>query len=121
MPVKQMKKIEPGVIWIVILSIIIDDTIGHETQKTRPCVVVANCPEAKMNTIIPLQSNLGTINLPFTHLIKKTQKNKLRNDSVAVIFQIRSLDYVRFLNIVGTMESKDFEKIKILIRDFLKV
>ncbi|KKM16129.1 hypothetical protein LCGC14_1688930 [marine sediment metagenome] len=55
MPTKYLKNIKPGEIWIVELSIMADDTIGHETQKTRPCLVIANNPVANMITIIPLQ------------------------------------------------------------------
>ena len=69
-----MSKIKSKEIWVVKLSIKFKDTIGHETQKTRPCLVIANCPEAKMITVIPLQSNLSALNLPHTLLIKRSQK-----------------------------------------------
>lgn len=121
MTIKKVPYFKTGEIWWVKLSIKSDDTIGHETQKTRPCIVIASCPEARMITVVPFQSNLDTVKLPYTHLIRKTQKNKLKNDSVAVIFQMRSLDYNRFLNLIGIIESKVFEKIKVLIRDFLNL
>lgn len=121
MSIKSLKKIKPREIWLVKLSIKSNDTIGHETQKTRPCLVIANCSDAKMITVIPFQSNLRVLNLPNTHLIKKSQKNGLKNDSAAVIFQIRSLDYKRFNNLIGTIEKKDLIKIKTLLKDYFKI
>jgi mRNA-degrading endonuclease toxin of MazEF toxin-antitoxin module len=121
MPTKYLKNIKPGEIWIVELSIRAGDTIGHETQKTRPCLVIANSPVANMITIIPLQSNLDTVNFPYTHLIKKNQKNKLKNDSVAVIFQIRSLDRKRFRNFTSIIDDRDLSKIKTILKDFFQL
>ena len=121
MPTKHFQNIKPGEIWIVELSIRADDTVGHETQKTRPCLVIANSPVAKMITVIPLQSNLDTSNLPYTHLIKKSQKNKLKYDSVAVIFQMRSLDLKRFRIFIGITDDKDLIKIKTILKDFLNL
>ena len=121
MPTKYLKNIKPGEIWIVELSIRADDTIGHETQKTRPCLAIATSPFANMVTIIPLQSNLDANNLPYTHLIKKSQKNKLKNDSIAVIFQVRSLDRKRFRNFIGIIDDKDLVKIKTILKDFLNL
>ena len=74
MPTKYLKNIKPGEIWIVELSIRAIDTIGHETQKTRPCIVISSNSVANTITVIPLQSNLDTANFPYTHLIKKTKK-----------------------------------------------
>ena len=121
MPTKHLQNIKPGEIWIVELSIRNDDIVGHETQKTRPCLVIANSLVAKMITVIPLQSNLNANNLPYTHTIKKSQKNKLRNDSVAVIFQIRSLDRKRFQNFISSIDDKDLLKVKTILKDFLKL
>jgi mRNA-degrading endonuclease toxin of MazEF toxin-antitoxin module len=119
MTMKQLKNVIPGEIWIVKLSIKTEDAIGHETQKTRPCLTIANHTEGKMITIIPLQSNLNVLNIPYTYMIKKNQQNRLKNDSVAVIFQIRSLDYKRFQNKVGIITKTNLAKIKSLLGYFL--
>ena len=121
MSVKQLKNVKPGEIWIIKLSIKTEDTIGHETQKTRPCLTLANHPEGKMITMIPLQSNLNALNIPYTYLIKVNKKNRLKNDSVAVVFQIRSLDYKRFQNKIGLIEEKDLAKIIALLRSYLNL
>lgn len=116
-----MQQIKTGEIWWVKLHVTSYDTIGHETKKTRPCLVIANCIKAKLITVVPFQSNLGVLNLPYTHLVRSSQKNKLRNDSVAVIFQIRSLDQKRFHSLNGIIDHKDLIKVKTLLKDYLKI
>jgi mRNA interferase MazF len=118
MPTKNLQNIKPGELWWVELS---DNTVGHETQKTRPCLVLANSTEGKMITIIPLQSNLGSAKIPNTYLIKKNQKNKLKNDSVAIIFQIRSLDYSRFKIFIGNIDNKELNRIRTLLKYFFNL
>lgn len=118
---RNLEKSKPGDIWWVKLTIQSSDTVGHETQKNRPCLVVANNPKTQLITIIPFQSNLDAINLPYTYLIKKHQNNGLKQDSVAVIFQLRSLSYIRFQNFCGTIKPSDLRKIKDLIKDYLQL
>jgi len=116
---RKYETIKPGEIWWVDLSSKAKNTIGHETQKTRPCLVVANCNETKFLIIIPFQSNMDANRLPHTHIIKKHQKNGLKNDSVAVIFQMRSIDYIRIKSYSGTIFNEDLNNIKHIIKDLL--
>jgi mRNA-degrading endonuclease toxin of MazEF toxin-antitoxin module len=116
MPSKRNMK--AGEIWIVELSSKSSNIIGHELAKTRPCMVVVNNLFAKLATIIPLSSSKNTLKLPHTILIKRNSKNQLNNDSVAVIFQLRSLSYDRFHKQIGVMEKSDLEKVKLLIKDY---
>lgn len=118
---KIYEKIKTGEIWWVNLSSNLDDPIGHETQKTRPCLVVANCKETKFLIIIPFQSNLNVSRLPHTLTIKKHQNNGLKNDSVATIFQMRSIDYKRIRSYSGTIRNNDLIKIKNIIKDLLSL
>ena len=121
MPMKKHESIKAGDIWWVDLVIKKDETVGHETKKTRPCLVLANCPETKMITIAPFFSNLETRRFPHTYTIKKHDGNGLDNDSVVALFQIRSLDYYRFKSFSGTIKKDDFKKIRILISNFLQL
>ena len=121
MPVKKIESIKAGDIWWVNLVIKEDETVGRETQKTRPCLVLANCPETKMVLIAPFFSNLGTRRLPHTYTIKKHSHNGLDNDSVVALFQVRSLDYNRFKSFSGTIKKDDLKKIRMLISNFLQL
>ena len=113
--------IKTGEIWWVDLSSNLNDTIGHETQKTRPCLAVANCKETKFLIIIPFQSNLDANRLPHTLTIKKHQNNGLKKDSVAIIFQMRSVDYMRIRSYCGTISNQYLFKIKNIIKDLLNL
>lgn len=118
---RKSETIKPGEIWWVDLSSDINDTVGHETQKTRPCLVIANCDDTKFLIIIPFQSNLDANRLPHTFTVKKHQKNGLKNDSVATIFQMRSIDYIRIRNYSGTIRNEELIKIKNIIKDLLSL
>jgi len=118
---RRYETIKTGEIWWVDLSSNLNDAIGHETQKTRPCLVVANCKETKFLIIIPFQSNLDANRLPHTLTIKKHQKNGLKNDSVAAIFQMRSIDYIRIKSYSGIINNQDLFIVKNIIKDLLSL
>lgn len=121
MTTQHLKKIESGEIWEVRLSISSTDTVGHEQSKNRPCIVIVNNPHISMTTIIPLTSKLKTKYYPDTCLIKRGRGNKLKNDSVALIFHIRSLSYERFLHYIGKLSVDDLKTIKLLIKNYFEL
>ena len=121
MSTEYFKKIKSGEIWEVRLSISSTDTVGHEQSKDRPCIVIVNNPHISMTTIIPLTSNLKTESYPDTCLIKRGRENKLKNDSVALLFHIRSLSYERFLHYIGKLSVDKLKKIKLLIKNYFEL
>ena len=108
-------------LWYVELSISPTDAIGHEQMKKRPCLVIKANPSVKLATIIPLTSQAKTLKFPYTIFIPKTDHNCLEIDSIGLVFQIRSLSFVRFRKFIGEIENEVFEKIKILIRDYFEL
>ena len=114
-------KLKKGEIWIVQLTVNKSDIVGHEQGKTRPCIIIVINNFVDMATIIPLTSNISTTKFPHTHLIKKSSKNKLSDDSVALVFQLRSLSQLRFLKKIGEIDYSDLIRIKILISNYLKL
>jgi len=118
---ERLKVIKSGEIWEVKLSISATDTVGHEQSKDRPCVVIVNNPHINMTTVIPLTSKLKTQHYPDTILIKKGKENKLKNDSVALIFHIRSLSYKRFLQYIGKLKINDLMTIKSRIKNYFEL
>jgi len=108
-------KINPGDVWIVSLK----DTIGHEMLGERPAIVVAIHVETELVTVIPLTSNLEASRFPYTLKIKKTYSNGLRTDSIALIFQIRSLSYKRFIKRIGYIDALSMKRMKALLKDYL--
>ncbi|MFW9970465.1 MAG: type II toxin-antitoxin system PemK/MazF family toxin [Candidatus Odinarchaeota archaeon] len=117
----KLDKMQPGEIWWVELSISSTDSVGHETKKKRPCIIIVNNPQIHMTTVIPLTSNLNAINIPDTYLIRKNSKNGLKQDSIALIFQLRSLSYNRYENQTGIISDTDLKYIKNLIKNYFNL
>ena len=105
-----------GEVWIVNLPI----KKGKEQIGKRPCIFIAD-NETEMATIIPLTSNILALRFSNSFEIKKSKENGLDKDSVALIFQIQSLDKKRFLNKIGYLEEEMEEKLNKSIRQFLKI
>ena len=111
--------IRPKDIWMVSLT----ETMGNEQRGQRPVVVIAVQPQTNISMVVPLTSNLDATRLPFSHKISCTSGNGLEADSVALIFQMRSLTMSagRFLFRMGSVEQEHFNNIKALIKDYLQI
>ncbi len=115
------KHIERGKIWLIELTKNPSDIVGHEEGKTRPCVIIVNNQNVRMTTIIPLTGKLNANRFPHTYTLKKSSKNGLNTDSVALIFQIRSLSHKRFITFKGEIDRKDLDRILEILKQYLKV
>jgi len=114
-------KMDRGNIWLVELTKTPSDIVGHEEGKTRPCLIIVNNQEVRMTTIIPLTGNLSANRFPHTYTLKSSSKNGLNTDSVALIFQIRSLSHKRFITYRGEINKKDLDRILELLKQYLKL
>ena len=95
---------------------------GHEQGGERPAIVIKVLNELNMSIIIPLTSNLEKLNLPYTVRINKSNITNLKEDSVALIFQIKAIDNRRILSSeIGKLEEKQINKIKTIIKDMLYI
>lgn len=84
---------------------------GREQRGTRPCLILANTT-TDMIVVTPLTSNIQALRFPYTVEIKKSEKNGLSSDSVVLVFQIQSLDKMRFTNRIGIMEDFCLKKVE---------
>ena len=91
-----MKK---GEIWIIELP----SKGAHEQKGIRPGFIIA-MTGTNMVITIPLTSNLQALKFPNTIRIKNSNINNLERDSVAMIFQMLSLDKMRFIQKIGELE-----------------
>ena len=107
-----MKKSE---VWFIDLT----DGKGHEQKGERPAIVVGKAN--KMIQVIPLTSNPNRAMLPFTVLIEQKPGNGLSCDSIALIFQITSLDETRFIRKIGEIEEKQQDLMDLEIKNMLKI
>ncbi len=120
MTIKKVQNFKTGEIWWIKLASKSSEVYGHEQAKTRPCIVIKDNHFTQMTTIIPLTKNKDLLKFPHTCLIKKNQQNNLNHDSVALIFQIRSLSYERYLEFIGRIDKNELKRIKILIRNYFE-
>jgi mRNA interferase MazF len=104
-----------GEIWLVDL----EDSKGHEQQGTRPAVVVGLANS--MIIVVPLTTNLTSARFSYTHSISPTSQNGLDNVSIALIFQIVTLDPIRLRGRIGSINEVDRQAINSLLIDLLKL
>lgn len=111
--------IDVGDIWLVNL----EDALGHEQEGTRPVLIIAkhSTKSTKMTTVIPFTSSKDASRLADTWTIKKDSSNGLICDSVALVFQIKSLSQTRFIKKLGAVNNSLFKKIKTMIKNYLNL
>ena len=108
-----MKK---GEIWIISYPI----KGKREQSGLRPGIILA---ENKLGLIatIPLSSNIQAKKFPETLEIKKSASNGLDKDSVALVFQVQSLDKRRFNSKIGVLEGEHIMEIDKILKNWLKL
>jgi mRNA interferase MazF len=85
-----------------------DPTIGHETKKKRPAIILSNNIHNQYSplvTIAPLSSNIKNI-YPFEVYVPRGLAN-LDADSKIMIIQLRSIDKKRLLQKIGIIEDQE--------------
>lgn len=107
-----MKK---GTIWLVDLQ----DGKGHEQKGQRPCIILGAANG--IITVIPLTTNLDRMKLSHTHLFEPSKDNGLTEPSVALAFQIVSLDQTRFKKKIGWIPNEQRDLLDDLILSLLKL
>jgi mRNA interferase MazF len=98
-----------------IFLISLDPTLGHEINKTRPCIVIS--PDE-------INDNIGTIIIaPMTtkSFIYPTRipVNFDGKKGLIVLDQIRTIDKKRMVKKLGTLDSETILKIKNILKEML--
>ena len=91
----------------------LDPTVGSEMQKTRPCLVVSpDEMNRHLQTIViaPVTSSTK----PYPTRVKITGKN---TTGWVVLDQIRTIDKLRMIKVLGKLNSTEIEAIKSVIRE----
>jgi mRNA interferase MazF len=103
-------KVNRGEIWQVRLPF----ADGHEQSGERPVIIIQNDVFTQilpMVVVIPLTSAISAKRFPATLPIQPDGQNGLSIPSVALIFQVRSLDKRRFLRRIGCLDQNDMDQI----------
>lgn len=96
-----------------VFLVALDPTVGHEIQKTRPCLVVS--PDEinrSIGTVIVAPMTSGRQSYPTRVLIKL----KEREGSVAMD-QIRAVDKSRLINKVGVIKEPTRSKVLAILQE----
>lgn len=107
-----MKK---GEIWLVELP----EGKGHEQKGLRPALVVGGANG--ITTAIPLTKNVERLKFSHTLLIEPSKDNGLTEASVALVFQISSLDETRFKKQLGWIPKEQRNAIDELLLSLLEI
>ncbi|MFA6269411.1 MAG: type II toxin-antitoxin system PemK/MazF family toxin [archaeon] len=105
-----------GEIWFVELP----KSNGHEQSGLRPVVVISEV-DAGMVLIIPFTSNVQALRYTNTIQVKPTKANGLKENSIALIFQLRAIDKKRLLEKTGTLEKEHHEQINKILKKMLEI
>jgi len=108
-----MKK---GDIFLVDLS----SGFGHEQRGFRPAILVSSFI-AGMVVVIPLTTKFESLRFPYTLSIIASSVNSLEQNSVALVFQIKSIDKNRLRKKVGFISASDLKKIDLQMRKMLGI
>src|SRR6056297_3798218 len=85
-----------------------DPTIGHETKKKRPAIIISNNIHNQFSplvTIAPLSSNIKNV-YPFEVFISRGLAN-LAADSKIMIIQLRSVDKKRLIKKIVFIDKQE--------------
>ena len=102
-----------GEIWLVNLSF----SGGNEQSGKRPAIVVKET-EANMVVVIPMTSNIQSLNFTHTIELRPSRENGLKEISIGLVFHIRALDkrrFVRKIGFIGSNKIKELNKYLIQI------
>ena len=91
----------------------LDPTLGSEIKKTRPCVIVS--PNE-------INNNLRTVIIaPMTSTSRKyptrVKVKHINQESWIVIDQIRTIDKIRIIKMLGSLTEKEILECKRVIRE----
>jgi len=96
-----------------VIIVNLDPTVGSETRKTRPCLVIS--PD-EMNKY------LRTVIVAPVTSASKEYPTRVRftldgNTNWISIDQIRTIDKSRVIKILGTLEAREIKKVKAVIKE----
>ena len=98
-----------------VLLISLDPTIGHEIQKSRPCVVISPA-EMNNNLTTIIIAPMTTQSHPYPSRVPLTFAGK---HGWIVLDQLRTIDRKRVIKHLGKIEHKAIQELKKIIKEIL--
>ena len=98
-----------------IVMVNLDPTVGVEMKKTRPCVILSpNEMNKYLQTIILAPMTSSSKSYPTRIEVKHNKKQ-----GWIVLDQIRTVDRIRIIKILGNLTDKEIAKTKEVIKEIL--
>ncbi len=97
------------------------DTQSHEQKGLRPCLIIKEFKTGYMVLVIPFTGELGAERFPYTTKIEKSKENGLDRDSIALVFQMKSISKKRFKYKRGKISSNKYNNIEIHIKNIFSL
>ena len=98
-----------------VILINLDPTIGHEIQKTRPCLILSpDEMNLTIQTVIIAPMTTKSHNYPSRIPVRFQNKN-----GWVVLDQIRTVDRIRLIKRLGSLNAKEIIQVKSVIREML--
>ena len=96
-----------------IVLVNLDPTIGSEIKKTRPCVVISpNEMNRYLRTIVVAPMTAGSGKYPTRVKVKHNRKS-----GWIVIDQIRTIDKLRIIKVLGKLSSSEVKEVKAVMKE----
>ncbi|HEY4500802.1 MAG TPA: type II toxin-antitoxin system PemK/MazF family toxin [Candidatus Paceibacterota bacterium] len=112
-----VRAIHKGDVLIVDLTV----SAGREQGGVRPAIAVSGGELPSVVIIIPLTSTIEALRFPNTLAILPEKDNGLENQSVALMFHMRSIDKRRIVNIIGKVDAATRKKIDVVLKKMLQL
>jgi len=90
---------------------------GHEQKGPRPGIIIGSANG--LVTMVPLTSQITRAAFSHTEVIAPTKGTGLRTESVALVFQMKSMDRTRLKRKLGSISEEDMRRIDGQISDLL--
>ena len=89
---------------------------GYEQRGLSPAVLITGVNRGIVS-MIPLSTNINALRYPYTLIIKKSERNNLNKNSVALIFQLRGIDSGLLFRKIGEVDKSAMDEIDKLIKE----
>ncbi len=94
---------------------------GRAIQGIHPAILVAYDLTSKMASVVPLTSTDGATRFPSTIMIRAHSVNGLTNDSVALVFQVTTIDPNFIKGKRGCLNPTELAAVKTILKSHLQI
>lgn len=109
-----MVEVRRGDIFLVNLN----PTLGTEQRGVRPCLIIQNDignKKSPLTIIAPITSKIFTKEFP-TNVFLTRQESGLDKDSTILLNQIKTIDKIRLIKKISTLDSTNMKRVEEAIK-----